>query len=279
MISAGMPLPAGGFKTGEALERMLRIVPGGGALSAVGHRVVFGGPQSGAAVLAGDRVLAELEAFVPMEPLHLRGQLDLVAAIETLRPGLPQVLCFDTAFHRDMPHVATLVALPPEEAPGIRRYGFHGLSYEYIVWKLNGAPGRTVIAHLGSGASLCAVRDGKPVDTTMGFSPLSGLVMATRPGDLDPGIMLALMRDGHSVADLTDLLYRRSGLLGLSGLSADLRELASALPQNARARDAVALFQYELVKQMGAMIAALGGLDTLVFTGGIGEHQPAIRSA
>ena len=290
LVAADAPLPADGFRAGAGVERILQAVPDGNVktgrhgppvhpLAGIGHRVVFGGPQRVAAVLADDRVLDELEAYVPMEPLHLRAQLDLIGAIRSARPGLPQVLCFDTAFHHDMPHVAQLVALPPDAVPGIRRYGFHGLSYEYIVSKLDGAPGRTRVAHLGSGASLCAIRDGAPVDTTMGFSPLSGLVMATRPGDLDPGAILALVRDGRSVAEITDLLYRGSGLLGVSGVSPDLRALIAASPDNPRARDAVALFQYELIKHMGAMIAALGGLDTLVFTGGIGEHQPSVRSA
>jgi acetate kinase len=193
-------------------------------------------------------------------------------------PQASNVLCFDTAFHRRSPAIAHRLPLPNDLDPLLQRYGFHGLSYEYVASQLPANSGRTVIAHLGSGASLCAIRDGEPIDTTMGFTALGGLMMGTRPGDLDPGVMLRLLgNDRYDVEQLTDLLYHRSGLLGVSGSSADMRTLIEAANTNAAAREAVDLFVYQLIKQLGAMTAVLGGLDTLVFTGGIGEHAAPIR--
>ncbi len=248
--------------------------------TAVGHRIVFGGPSFSQPMLAGEGVLRELESFVSVEPLHLRAELDLVSAVKRRLPSAPQVLCFDTAFHQRAPAVAKRLPLPPDLDPLLRRYGFHGLSYEYVASRLREDAGRTVIAHLGSGASLCALRDGAPVDTTMGFSALGGLMMGTRPGDLDPGVPLRLLEhDGYDAVSLRDLFYRRSGLLGVSGSTADMQALIERAPSDLRAHEAVELFVYQLVKGVGAMVAILGGLQTLVFTGGIGENAPSIRAA
>lgn len=246
---------------------------------AVGHRIVFGGPRYVAPVLADPSVLDALEDFVEIEPLHLRAELDLVYAATRRLPGTSQLLCFDTAFHRHAPCIARRLPLPAGLDPLLERYGFHGLSYEYVASQLHEGAGRTVIAHLGSGASLCALKDGAPLDTTMGFSALGGLMMGTRPGDLDPGILLRLMHDGYDLERMTELLYCRSGLLGASGSSGDMRTLLEECASDRDAAGAVALFVYQLVKHIGAMTAVLGGLDTLVFTGGIGEHAPAIRAA
>ena len=265
----------------DALDRVLARVAGPGApFAAVGHRVVFGGPRYVAPVLAAAGVLDELERLVPVEPLHLRAELDLVYAASQRLPGVPQVLCFDTAFHRRSPPIARRLPLPGGLDPLLQRYGFHGLSYEYVASQLGRAQGRTVVAHLGSGASLCAMRDGAPVDTTMGFSALGGLMMATRPGDLDPGIVLRLLaNDAYDVERLTDLFYRRSGLAGVSGGCADMKRLLERAAADPAAREAVELFTYVLTKHIGAMIAVLGGLDRLVFTAGIGENAPEIRAA
>lgn len=247
-------------------------------VDAVGHRIVFGGPRCESPVVADDAVMKDLETLVAVEPLHLRAELDLVYAAMRALPQASNVLCFDTAFHRRSPAIAHRLPLPNDLDPLLQRYGFHGLSYEYVASQLPANSGRTVIAHLGSGASLCAIRDGEPIDTTMGFTALGGLMMGTRPGDLDPGVMLRLLgNDRYDVEQLTDLLYHRSGLLGVSGSSADMRTLIEAANTNAAAREAVDLFVYQLIKQLGAMTAVLGGLDTLVFTGGIGEHAAPIR--
>jgi acetate kinase len=273
-------LPAGGSGEGALRAILDSLAPEVlQDVRAIGHRIVFGGRAYADPVVATERVLSELETLVEIEPLHLRAELDLAYAVACRFPRMPQVLCFDTAFHRAMPDVAKRLPLPKTGDPMLERYGFHGLSYEYVLSRLGSETGRTVVAHLGSGASLCAIRDGKPVDTTMGFSALGGLMMATRPGDLDPGVILRLLRTsagGH--AALSDLLYHRCGLLGVSNSSADMRVLLADGESNEKARDAVELFNYQLLKHAGAMIAVLGGLDTLVFTGGIGEHQPAIRS-
>ncbi|MBV8490659.1 MAG: acetate/propionate family kinase [Candidatus Eremiobacteraeota bacterium] len=246
--------------------------------SAVGHRIVFGGPARTQPVVADDDVLRELEALCPIEPLHLRPEIDLVIAAREALPGTPQVLCFDTAFHESMPDVAKRLPLPGLD-PMLRRYGFHGLSYEYVSTVLGDTLGaRAIVAHLGSGASLCALRDGAPVDTTMGFSALGGLMMATRPGDLDPGVLLRLMGEGYDATQLSDLLYERAGLAGVSGVSGDMRALLAAAHTDQRARTALELYDYQLLKHAGALVAVLGGLDTLVFTGGVGEHQPEVRA-
>lgn len=246
---------------------------------AVGHRIVFGGPDHVSPALATTAVLADLERFVPIDPLHLRAQLDLAYATTARIPGAVQVLCFDSAFHRRMPAVAQRFPLPRSLGRMIRRYGFHGLSYEYIVSALGAdARGRVLIAHLGSGCSLAAVRDGEPLDTTMGFSPLGGVMMSTRPGDLDPGALLYLFNDGRSASDLAELLNERSGLLGVSETSGDMQTLLRRADDDERAREAIELFVYQIRKHAGALTSILGGLDVLVFTGGIGENSQEMRA-
>ncbi|MGB8910187.1 MAG: hypothetical protein WCC84_15685 [Candidatus Cybelea sp.] len=251
-----------------------------GELGAVGHRIVFGGPAYTAPVRATEAALRDLEALVVIEPLHLRSELDLVRAALRNLPNVPHVLCFDTAFHRQCPPIAKRLPLPAGIDPLLQRYGFHGLSYEYISSKLGDGSGYTVVAHLGSGASLCALVERKPIDTTMGFSALGGLMMGTRPGDLDPGIVLWLLDSrAYDAGRLTDLLYRKSGLLGVSCTTADMQSLLSMTDSDPRAAEAVELFVYQLRKHLGSMIGVLGGLKTLVFTAGIGEHAPSIRAA
>ena len=253
----------------------------GDTIGAVGHRIVHGGLRSDP-VRIDKGVLAELEALVPLAPLHQPHNLAAIRAIAEAQPALPQVGCFDTAFHRTMPAVATRLALPRTLGdPALRRYGFHGLSYEFIAGRLREiapalASGRVIVAHLGSGASLCAMRDGHSVETTMGFSTLDGLVMGTRPGCLDAGAILYLLRSRGMTTDaIEDLLYHRSGLLGVSGISGDMRELAASSAD--AAKEAVELFAYRLAGEVGRLVAALGGLDGLVFTAGIGEHDAAMR--
>ena len=279
-------MEAGSFEASDDAETALtsvlsRVGPHlEGEFGAVGHRIVFGGPAYAAPVRAGDAVLRDLEAFVEIEPLHLRSELDLVRAALRKIPGIPHVLCFDTAFHRQSAAIAKRLPLPLDLDPLLQRYGFHGLSYEYIASELGNDCGPTVIAHLGSGASLCALEGGKPVDTTMGFSALGGLMMGTRSGDLDPGIVLRLLESrGYDAKRLSDLLYFKSGLLGVSGTTADMQSLISMAGADGRAAGAIELFVYQLCKHLGSMIAVLGGLKTLVFTAGIGEHAPSIRGA
>ncbi|MEO1192809.1 MAG: acetate/propionate family kinase [Pseudomonadota bacterium] len=261
----------------------LKDQPAAGHLVAVGHRVVFGGVEYTAPAIIDDTLLDALDALVPLMPLHLPKNLAPIRALKALNPDLLQVACFDTAFHTTQPRLARLFGLPRELAEeGLLRYGFHGLSYEYIAGVLPGydgaaARGRTIVAHLGSGASLCALQEGRSVATTMGFSALDGLVMGTRPGLLDPGVLLYLLREkGMSAADLEDLLYRRSGLLGLSGISNDVRDLLAS--DAAEAAEALDLFCYRTAREIGSLAAALGGLDALVFTAGVGEHAPDIRA-
>jgi acetate kinase len=252
-------------------------------LSAVGHRVVHGGTRFSRPVVVDVRILAELRSLIPLAPLHQPHNLAAIEAVADEAPWLDQVACFDTAFHRTQPAVAQAFALPRRyQDEGLRRYGFHGLSYEYIAATLphldaRGAGGRTVVAHLGNGASMCALYQGHSVATTMSFTALDGLMMGTRCGEIDPGVLLYLIDRHHmSGADLQRLLYEESGLLGVSGRSSDMRELlASAEPA---ARDAIDLFVYRASRELGSLAAALGGLDALVFTGGIGENAAAIRA-
>jgi len=247
-------------------------------LDAIGHRIVFGGQHYEAPVLVNDRVMLDLESLVGFDPLHMPPQVEVVREVGKRYPGVAQVLCFDTSFHRRMPQSARSLPLPRSLGPEIQRYGFHGLSYEYVVSTVEDAGcGKVVIAHLGSGASMCALQDGNPMDTTMGFSPLGGLMMGTRPGDLDPGVGLYLVRQGWSATELSELLYRRSGLLGVSETTPGVRELLERAAADSRAAFALELFVYQARKQLGAMIAVLGGLDELVFTGGIGEGSPDMR--
>jgi acetate kinase len=269
----------------ELLHELLAFTDahlGGDGLVAVGHRVVHGGPNHIRPALVTPAVMAELTALTPLDPLHIPLNLTPIDTIMRARPSLPQVACFDTAFHHTLPPVAKLYALPRAISElGVRPYGFHGLSYEYIAGCLHAqAPalsrGRVIVAHLGAGASLCALANGRSIATTMGFSVLDGLMMATRCGLIDPGVLLYLGRQGHSFDDIEDMLYRRSGLLGVSGISGDLRVLLAS--QEPRAREALDLFIYRIAWEAGALVSALGGLDGLVFTAGIGEHAARIRA-
>jgi acetate kinase len=247
---------------------------------AVGHRLVHGGPQHLEPTLVDDALLASLEKAVPFAPLHLPVELRSIAATTKHFGDVPQVVCFDTFFHRTMPEVAKRFALPGElfEA-GVRRYGFHGISYEYVVESIGKELGaRTVIAHLGSGASMVAVRDGKSIETTMGFTPTAGLVMSTRSGDLDPGLVVYLLEHrGYDAKKIDHLVNHEAGLLALSGQSGDMKALLEARAKDPRAALAVEAFCYQARKWVGALAAALGGLDMLVFTGGIGEHAVPVR--
>ena len=249
----------------------------------VGHRIVHGGPLYARPVLIDGGVIATLEALVPLAPLHQPHQIAAIRAVAAFAPRVPQVACFDTAFHRDQPVVARAFALPRElSASGIRRYGFHGLSYEYIVSVLpriapECASGRLVVAHLGNGASMCAIHDGRSVATTMGFTPLDGLPMGTRSGALDPGVVLYLLQhEGMDASALERLLYERSGLLGVSGIASDMRTLLAS--DASTAKEAIDLFVYRIGRELGSLVAALRGLDALIFTGGIGEHAASIRA-
>ncbi len=246
-------------------------------LAVVGHRIVHGGPKYDAPCLVTPEVVAELRGLIPLAPEHLPDEIGAIEAITALHPGLPQVACFDTAFHRRMPRVAQLYGLPRElAAEGVLRYGFHGLSYEYLAER---APrGRVVAAHLGNGASLAAIRDGQSVDTSMGFTPTGGVVMGTRSGDLDPAAVLYLLREKQMApAAVGELVNERSGLLGLSGLSSDMQDLLDKEQSDPAAAEAIAVFCYQVRKYIGAYMAALDGLDTLVFAGGIGENAAPIR--
>lgn len=255
----------------------------GRRLRAIGHRIVHGGAEFDASVRIDPDILARIEALTPLAPLHQPLSVAPIHAIGRLRPGLPQIACFDTAFHHTLPPVAHRYALPRHyEARRIRRFGFHGLSYTHIAEVLRRdapalAAGRVIAAHLGNGASLCALRGGESIDTTMGMTALDGLVMGTRCGALDPGVLLYLQQqDTLSAAALEDMLYHRSGLLGVSELSSDMRDLlASDTPA---AADAVELFVYRAAREAGGLVASLGGLDGLVFSGGIGEHMAVIRA-
>jgi acetate kinase len=248
--------------------------------AAAGHRVVHGGPHHSTAERVNASLLRELRELIPFAPLHLPSAIQGIDALGARFPGLPQVACFDTAFHRRMPEVAQRLPLSHDLwDEGVRRYGFHGLSYEYIVFTLGArAQGRLVIAHLGNGASLAAVLDGRPLDTTMSFTPTGGLMMGTRSGDLDPGVLLHLMREKSFDHDQLDhAVNEQAGLLGVSGISSDMKILLDQKEREPRAAQAVELFCYQLRKHIGAMTAVLGGLDTLVFTGGIGEHAAPVR--
>jgi acetate kinase len=272
-----------------ALQQALaRLEPLGGLapIVAVGHRIVHGGPSLEAPTLITPAVLEELRRLRAIDPDHLPAEIALIDSMRARAPSMPQVACFDTAFHRTEPPVTRLLALPRRYfAAGIRRYGFHGLSYEFLLEELArvagdaAARGRVVMAHLGAGASLVAVRDGRSVDTTMAFTPNSGVPMGTRSGDLDPGVIVHLLRTERLDAEaLDDMLSRRSGLLGVSETSADMRDLLAREAGDARAADAVALFCWQVRKAVGALATTIGGLDTLVFSGGIGEHAPAVRA-
>jgi len=265
-----------------ALASWLRSQYHAARVLGVGHRVVHGGAHFAAATLVTPDVVGELRALIPLAPLHQPHNLAAIEAVSERLPQVPQVACFDTAFHRGQPEVATVIPLPREICgAGVQRYGFHGLSYEYIASVLPQvapeiANGRVIVAHLGSGSSLCAMHERRSVDSTLGFTALDGLCMGTRPGSLDPGVVLYLFQNlGLSARDVETILYKKSGLVGISGISNDMRELvANAAPA---ARLAVDFFVYRAVKEIGALAAVLGGIDGLVFTAGIGENSAEIR--
>jgi acetate kinase len=283
-----MPTPKLPGEVGDAdtaLEHVfawLRTHFGGGHILGVGHRIVHGGPRYSTPVVVTPEVLTELRRLVPYAPLHQPYNLAGIEAVAKHQPGVPQVACFDTSFHRSLPPVAKLVPLTSKvRQGGIERYGFHGLSYEYIASVLPQvapeiAEKRVIVAHLGNGASLCALRARQSIETTFGFTALDGLCMGTRPGAVDPGVILYLFQGlDLSVTQVETLLYKKSGLLGISGVSNDMRELLESSEPSARL--AVDYFVYRVAKEVGALAAVLGGLDALVFTAGIGENSPVIR--
>ena len=266
----------------DALAVWLRSRYGGARVLGVGHRVVHGGAHYAGPTLVTPQVVEELRKLIPLAPLHQPYNLGAIDAVSDRLPGVPQVACFDTSFHRGQPAVAELVPLPEEiRRSGVQRYGFHGLSYEYVASVLPEvapeiARGRVIVAHLGSGASLCALANGKSVDSSLGFTALDGLCMGTRPGALDPGVVLYLFQGlGLSARDVEAILYKKSGLLGISGVSNDMRDLLSS--GEASARLAVDYFVYRAAKEIGALAAVLGGIDGLVFTAGIGENSTEVR--
>lgn len=247
---------------------------------AAGHRVVHGGPKYSHPQGIDSDLLQELENIVPLAPLHLPAQIEIIRALGLRYPELPQVACFDTSFHAEMPEVARRLPLPRELwDQGVRHYGFHGLSYEFIVSALGDASrGRVIIAHLGNGASIAAVHNREPVDTTMGLTPAGGFMMSTRSGDLDPGVLLYLLRAGYTPDKLDTMINRESGLLGVSGSSSDMKTLLEKRSGDSSTEQAIRMFCYGIRKFIGAYAAVLGGVDTLVFTGGIGERAAAIRA-
>ena len=255
-------------------------------LTAVGHRVVHGGPRYYKPERITPQMVEELHRLSPFDPDHLPEEILLTEAFHHRFPELPQVACFDTAFHHDLPRVAQLLPIPRRyEAQGVRRYGFHGLSYAFLMGELarlagpKSAQGRIILAHLGNGASLAAVRDGRPVDTSMSFTPTAGVPMSTRSGDLDPGLVWYLARtEKMGAKQFNEMVNFQSGLLGVSETSSDMRDLLGREAQDVRAAEAVALFCYQVKKWIGSFAAALGGLDTLVFAGGIGENAPPVRA-
>ncbi len=280
--------PGAATQTHETLLHTLLIWVdshlGGDHLIAAGHRIVHGGPDLHGPEAVTPELLAKLDRLTPLAPLHQPHNLSPIRAIQKIRPELPQVACFDTAFHRTMPPVATRLALPRRFATeGVRRYGFHGLSYAFIAQKLREtapelASGRVIVAHLGNGASLCAMRNGTSVDTTMGFTALDGLVMGTRCGTTDPGAILYIQQTHEiSAADMEHMLYEQSGLAGVSGISNDMRTLLASREQ--AAREAVELFVFRIARETGGLVSSLEGLNGFIFTAGIGENSAAIREA
>jgi acetate kinase len=261
----------------KALMGRIEPLLGDRPLAAVGHRIVHSGPDFSAPVRIDSDVLRKLDALMPLAPLHQPGCLAPIRSLLAMRPQLPQVACFDTAFHRDLAPIYRRFPLPPEfEAKGIRRYGFHGLSFEYIAHRLPQPKARAVVAHLGSGSSLCAICDGRSVNTTMSLTPLDGVMMATRSGAIDPGLLLYLLQSEQMpVSGVEDLLYHKSGLLGLSGVSGDMRALIAST--DPRAQEAVDQFCARIAEQIAVMATSIGGIDVLVFTAGIGENSPDVR--
>jgi acetate kinase len=278
--------PADGFNHDAAAREILTTARGlvsGTPVVGIGHRVVHGGMRFDTPIRLDRDVLAALAKLEPLAPLHQPHNLAPIRTIFDAAPQIPQVACFDTAFHRSQPNVAQSFALPRRfTAAGIRRYGFHGLSYEYLVSRLRDlcpeiASGRIILAHLGNGASLCGVKGGRSVASTMGFTAVDGLMMGTRCGALDPGVILHLMHEFQmDAAELEDLIYRKSGLLGVSGISSDMRALRTSSDPDAR--EAIDLFVHRIVRETGSLVAALGGVDAFVFSGGIGENDVATRT-
>jgi acetate kinase len=267
------------------LENLAKAMPLD-QVAAVGHRVVHGGPRFANSQRIDAEMMAELKRISPWDPDHLPAEIQLIEALGVRLPHAPQIACFDTAFHHNLPTVAKLLPIPRRffEA-GVRRYGFHGISFTYLMEELGrvagpqAAAGRVIIAHLGAGASMAAVKNGRPIDTSMSFTPTAGLVMATRTGDLDPGVLIYLRRtEGLSVDQIDELVNRQSGVLGVSETSADMRDLLARETTDQRAAEAISLFCYQAKKSIGAFAAALCGLDTLVFSAGIGENSAAVRS-
>jgi acetate kinase len=281
-VAQNLPSVRDGRQALDALAAWLRSRYGGARVLGVGHRVVHGGPTYAEPVIVTPEVLNELRGLIPLAPLHQPYNLAAIEAVAERLPDVPQVACFDTSFHRGQPAVAELVPLPQGVCvKGVQRYGFHGLSYEYIASVLpdlapESADGRVIVAHLGSGASLCALKARHSVDNTLGFTALDGLCMGTRPGSLDPGVVLYLIQSlSLSGQDIETILYKKSGLLGISGISNDMRDLLAS--SDPRARLAVDYFVYQAAKHIGSLAAVLGGVDALVFTAGIGENSPEIR--
>jgi acetate kinase len=278
--------PTAGFDHDAATRQILDTgarLASGTPVKAIGHRVVHGGMKFDAPIRLDRDVLESLVQLEPLAPLHQPHNLAPIRTIFDAAPHIPQIACFDTAFHRNQSHVAQAFALPRRFADaGVRRYGFHGLSYEYLLSRLRElcpepASGRVILAHLGNGASLCAVNQGRSVASTMGFTAVDGLMMGTRCGALDPGVILYLMREYQmDAAAIEDLIYRKSGLLGVSGISPDMRTLRAS--SDPAAREAIDLFVYRIIREVGSMVAALGGIDAFVFSGGIGENDAATRS-
>ena len=279
--------PAEGFDhrkaTGVIFEQAIPLLRGT-PVAAVGHRVVHGGTDFAAPIRIDEEIIGKLRALCPLAPLHQPHNLAAIEAVAEGAPHIPQVACFDTAFHRNQPELAQIFAIPREiTQSGVRRYGFHGLSYEFVSQRVRElAPelgdARILIAHLGNGASMCAVRAGRSMATTMGFTAVDGLMMGTRCGNIDPGVLIYLMDErGMGPRDIEDLIYKKSGLLGVSGISSDMRSLRAS--QDSSAAQAIDLFVYRIVREIGSLVAAMSGIDALVFTGGIGERDAATRSA
>ena len=280
LLSETTPIPS----QREAIVRIGRLLADSKMTPpvAVGHRVVHGGPKLRCHCLIDDKILRQLEAAIAFAPLHIPSALSVIRFAREHFPARTQAACFDTAFHADLAEVARVLPIPKElRSEGIQRYGFHGLSCELIVSQLaDDLPDRLIIAHLGNGASVTAVKAGKSIDTSMGLTPSGGVIMSTRSGDLDPGVLVYLMREKKfGAAVLEELVDRRSGLLGISGVGGDMRRLHKAAPSNANARLAIQMFCYSVRKQVAAMIAALDGVDLIVFTGGIGENDEEVRAA
>lgn len=277
--------PGGPADHAACVEPLLaQVTKAGKTIDAIGHRIVHGGPRYLESTRVSPDLLAELGRISSWDPEHLPSEIALIETLARRFPDTPQIACFDTAFHRDLPRESRLLPIPRKyEAAGVRRYGFHGLSYSYLVEQLRreptGLPRRLVLAHLGNGASLAAVREGRSIDTTMGFTPTAGVPMSRRSGDIDPGLVAYLARtEGMTAERFNEMINTKSGLLGISETSSDVRDLLEREKKDVRAAEALAIFCYRVKQAIGAFAAALGGLDAVVFTGGIGEHAAEIRA-